>query len=222
VCLNPLIFYSKTVITLLITFCLLCNRVVAYSYQNSGNYTIYIVQEGWHTGIVLETNAIPDSLWHGISRFRQHVYLDIGWGDEFFYQEPGTNILLALRAAIFPTKSVIRVHGFRTDPIYYFSASATLFQMAVSPEQFYSLVNFIASSFIRDNNDEIILSERQERVKIFYMSKQHYHIFRTCNSWVCKALKESSIPIRSAGIITKWQLIRQLNRLDDKAIRRIH
>ncbi len=219
---DSFVFYFKKALITFLLFYIISNRVTAYNDVNPIFFSIFIVQEGWHTGIVLETASIPDSLWQGINQFQHHNYLDIGWGDEAFYQEPGINVILALRAILFPTKSVIRIHGFRTDPVLYYESYATLFELKLTQEQYYTLIRFIANSFIRKEDGKIILSTLQESYKNYFLSKRYYHLFRTCNTWVCLALKESSVPVRSSGILTRRQLIRQLNRLDRSVIRRIH
>lgn len=215
-------FCLKRVFITFLIFYIISNRVVAYNDVNTKHFSIFIVQEGWHTGIVLETTTIPDSLWNGINQFQHYNYLDIGWGDEAFYQEPGINVLLAFRAILFPTQSVIRIHGFRTDPVLYYESYASLFKLKVTQEQYYNLIRYIANSFIRNEDGKIILSKLQGNSNNYYLSKKYYHLFRTCNTWVCLALKESSIPVRSSGILTRQQLIRQLKRLDRNIISRIH
>ncbi len=186
------------------------------------NHTIYVVQEGWHTGIILETATIPDSIWHDKERYNDKKYLDIGWGDEAFYQEPSISIILAIRAVLIPTQSVIRIHAFQTHPELYYGSFASLFEVKLSNDQYNSLISFISNSFIRDKDGETILSPLHAGNRNFFLAKRKYHLFRTCNTWVCMALKESNVPFRSVGIVTRRQLARQFNRLDQKIVRKIH
>lgn len=190
-----------------------------YNTQSSSPeyYSFYIVQEYWHTGIVIETALVPDSLWPNLKHFRSHRYLDIGWGEEFFYQEPETNAFHALRAVLWPTPSAIRVHGFITDPKVYYGTYATLFEIKATPEQFYHLITFMANSFKHDDDGNLVPSYTSN----FFKAKRNYHLFRTCNTWVCKGLKGSGYKVRYRGVITRRQLIRQVKRLDADIIERI-
>lgn len=184
---------------------------------SSDYYSFYIVQEYWHTGIIIETSLVPDSLWPNLKHFRIHRYLDIGWGEEFFYQEPETNAFHALRAVLWPTPSAIRVHGFITDPKVYYGTYATLFEIKATPEQFYHLITFIANSFKHDDDGNLVPSYTSN----FFKAKRSYHLFRTCNTWVCKGLKGSGYKVRYRGVITRRQLIRQVKRLDADIVERI-
>lgn len=138
-----------------------------------------------------------------------------------FYQEPGISIILAIRAVLIPTQSVIRIHAFQTHPELYYGSFASLFEVKLSNDQYNSLISFISNSFIRDKDGETILSHCMQVTETFSLQRK-YHLFRTCNTWVCMALKESNVPFRSVGIVTRRQLARQFNRLDQKIVRKIH
>ncbi len=208
-----------TLIAKLIVAPLYCVNVNAGNTQESTPeyYSFYIVQEYWHTGIIVETALVPDSLWPSVMQFRNHRYIDIGWGEEFFYQEPETNAFHALRAVLWPTPSAIRVHGFRTEPSLYYGTYATLFKIKATPEEFYHLIKFIANSFKYDDDGNIIPSHTSS----FFKAKRNYHLFRTCNTWVCKGLSSSGYRVRYRAVITRRQLVRQVRRINTDNIERI-
>lgn len=175
--------------------------------------TIYILQQAWHTGIVLKTSTVPDSLWPGVSQFARNRYLDIGWGDEAYYQEPGVNIPLALRAVLIPTQSVIRVRGFWYHPEEVYGTNSSLFKLALNRDQYYRLIRFIANSFTLGPDGNPMLSQRKAGTNDFFLAHGKYHLFNTCNTWVALALRASTFPVRTCFIITRGQLARQLKRI---------
>ena len=71
-----------------------------------------------------------------------------------FHQEPGISIILAIRAVLIPTQSVIRIHAFQTHPELYYGSFASLFEVKLSNDQYNSLISFISNSFIRDKDGE--------------------------------------------------------------------
>jgi len=175
------------------------------------NDTVYIVQAGWHTGILLNTSSVPAVIFPEIENYRYASYIDIGWGDEKFYQAEGIPIGLALRAVIFPTSSVIRIVGYRS-PIEKLYVNGRKEAIILDSTGFSDLLNFISGNFKRDSIDRIIPSKVYGTSNIFFESTNKYHLFRTCNTWVASALKESGVEIRSCCILTARQLFRKIKK----------
>ncbi len=175
-------------------------------------YVVTIVQEGWHTGIVLKTDEVPSSHFKEIENFSSYKYLDVSWGDEKYYQHPGTNIWLAVKAILAPTPAVIRLYPFHREPGQVFPNS-TIIEITMDQKKFRSLCRFISNSFIRDKSGEIITSKIYN-ADDFFLAKRKYWLFRTCNTWVALALKGSGFDISSCCLVTANQLFRRLNKLD--------
>ena len=53
--------------------------------DRTDNKTVYIVNHGLHTGIVLPKKD-ADPYMHSFDDFKSARYLEIGWGDETYYQ----------------------------------------------------------------------------------------------------------------------------------------
>ena len=45
---------------------------------------IFVLNHGWHSGIVLKTKDINNSVLHVDSILKNYQYLEFGWGDEAF------------------------------------------------------------------------------------------------------------------------------------------
>lgn len=68
--------------------------------------TIYLVNHGWHVGIVLKRADISNVLWPESNDFSNARYLEVGWGDKEYYQTPNPHFGVAFMAILWPTPSV--------------------------------------------------------------------------------------------------------------------
>ncbi len=175
--------------------------------------TVYVVQQAWHTGIVLKTSGISPETCPGIEKYKQYTYLDISWGDERYYQHIDPGIGLALRAVLFPTTAVIKYTGIRSSVTRYYKHS-NLVQIVLDSTRFNSLCMYISKSFQRDSLNRIIPSTAYGKAEHFYLAKQEYHLFRTCNTWVIAAFEKAGLKINSFFVLTAGQLFRRLKKLE--------
>ena len=58
---------------------------------------IYLVKQYWHTAIAIQIEDIDAELFPEVELFKDFKIIDIGWGDEEFYQHPGFDSGLALK-----------------------------------------------------------------------------------------------------------------------------
>jgi len=176
---------------------------------------VWIVQQAWHTGIILTVEDIPASIWPEKIHYKKHKYIDISWGDEKFYQASASPIKLAVRAIIWPTQSVIRVFPFSNPVLSAYGQNARVRSFTFKDKEFISLCNFITESFICDENGEITSSLLDKNSRYYFLAKRKYHLFRTCNTWVALAFKKSGLNIRSCCVLNANQLFRQLDKLTE-------
>ena len=177
-------------------------------------YVVHVVQEYWHTGIIIATDDVPVELWPEIARFSDKKRIDVGWGDRDFYQVTGRPIGLAAKAILWPTPSVIRLDGFNVPVLSYYGNDARVEKIEMDEEHFYNLITFIAESFVRDEKGNIIPGDDKGESSTFFLGKRKYHLFRTCNTWVALAFKSAGYDIRSFLVLAAWQLFRQLDKID--------
>jgi uncharacterized protein (TIGR02117 family) len=174
------------------------------------NVEILVVQEAWHTGIVIETRLLPDTLLTELDRYDHFQFLDIGWGDRDFYQTPGFPVWYAFKAIFWPTTAVLRIAPFNLQPGKYYSTQAKLARIQLSENEFIQLCKFIGHSFQTNDQNRIIAS----KLAGFYIAERKYSTFRTCNTWAARALQSCGLDIRSFMVLFAWQLFRQLDRSD--------
>ncbi len=195
-----------------------CTKPVSTLYppdpDRTDNKTIYIVNHGLHTGIVLpKQNAAP--YMHSFNDFKSARYLEIGWGDETYYQEENETLWMGIRALFWPTDTVLHVVALQTDPIAYFPNSEVV-QLKLSKKGFIRLVEFIDNSFALNEKKQIIkLESGNYGTSRFYRAKGKFHLFNNCNTWSAKAIRASGFPINPYYVFTAGDLIYQLKRSED-------
>lgn len=184
---------------------------VSDSISLSTDKEIFLIKQRWHTAIVLQTSDIDSNFFPIVNQFREYKMIDIGWGDEEFYQYPDFDWELAFKALFIPTSSTLRIEGI-SMPLgmantisweLYFDLSEIVVKLIISDEQFIKILQYIDDTFYRTENQEIILSSRAGGQIIFYAAKGEYHLFNTCNTWLAKCLNHAGLNINTDIILTE-------------------
>jgi uncharacterized protein (TIGR02117 family) len=177
--------------------------------DNAVTKPVYLVSHGWHAGIVLRRADIPADLWPENVDFPYAEFLEVGWGDKQYYQTPDAHLGTTLRAALWPTSSVLHIVGFNGAVTAYYSSSEII-EIKLSEPGFELLSRYIAASFARDESGQALpLGRGLYGNSRFYLSRESYHLFNTCNVWTARALRAASVPITPSFSITVEQLMAQ-------------
>lgn len=174
---------------------------------------VFVVQSRWHTGIILKTAEADTGFWPEIVQYQNRRFIDIGWGDERFYQAQGSPLFLAARAVMWPTQSILEIDTFNSDIQRVYGKNARLIRIPVTKTQFNELCRFIANSYQRDEQGSPQLSTLYASNTRFYLATRKYHLFRTCNTWIALAFKKAGFQVRSCGVLNANQLFRQLKKI---------
>ncbi|WP_246263571.1 TIGR02117 family protein [Parasphingopyxis algicola] len=162
--------------------------------------TIYIHDNGVHTGIVLpRRNALAD--WSDLVRpdhlgDRRYAsdHLLFGWGDRTFYLEtptwgdlrPSTAI-----AALFGSDASL-VH---VDHIAAPAAADDLRPVRITPSQYRHIASAIRAQFALDEAGASQPVPGYGPADIFYEAHGRYTAFRTCNEWTGAILRNAGVRI---------------------------
>jgi len=177
--------------------------------DNASTKAIYLVSHGWHAGIVLRRADIPADLWPENVDFPYAEFLEVGWGDKQYYQTPDAHFGITLRAALWPTSSVLHIVGFSGAVTAYFPGSEII-EIKLSEPGIELLSRYIAASFARDESGQARpLGGGLYGNSWFYLSRESYHLFNTCNVWTARALHAAGVPITPSFSITVEQLMAQ-------------
>lgn len=172
--------------------------------------TVYLVSHGWHAGIVLRREDLFGKRWPIIDDFPHGEYLEIGWGDLEFYQNPEPGSWLMIRAVLQPTDSVLHVVGFEGEVTRYFPNSEVI-RIELPLENFRRLSQTIAASFELDGEGRpLSLGPGLYGNSRFYRSRESYHLFNTCNVWVARILRTAGLPVNPALSLRVEGLLEQV------------
>jgi len=171
--------------------------------------TIHVVGHGWHTGLVLTVNDIPEEVWPEVRSFSGLDHVEFGWGDEGFYRAPKITIPLCLRAAFWPTPSVVHAAGIRGTVRQFYQVS-DIVEIRLPDEQFNRLCNFIAETLARDESGDVTtLGPGIYGESVFYRANGSYYFPKTCNVWTAQALQQAGLPVRSWGALRAENVLAQ-------------
>jgi len=156
---------------------------------------IYIVNHGWHTGLVLPASLIQSRIPELQKRFGDINYIEFGWGDEGFYQAEEVTSGLTLRALFWASDTVVHAVAVSLRPEIYFPSSQ-LESICLTRREYSSLVKFVENSFSRDENGRIVATKKGIYGNSqFYQGSGDYYFMNTCNKWTAKALKSAGLDI---------------------------
>lgn len=173
---------------------------------------IYLVSHGWHAGIVLHHADLNTRDWPVLKDFPDSRYLEVGWGDRDFYRTPDPGIGLIAKAALLPTASVLHIVGFNTTAAAYFPKSEII-RIELPNDGFKQLSRRIARSFATDETGKLqSLGPGIYGNSRFYLSRERYHLFNTCNVWVARVLDSAGLPVSPLRAIRVEGLMSQARR----------
>ena len=172
--------------------------------RDNSSIEIYLIKQYWHTAIVIHREDIDTLIFPEVTMFSRFNIIDIGWGDEEFYQYDGFDAGLAFKALFYGTPSTLRVEGIGISKESYFNVSEIVIKILITPEQLDEILRFISNTVYRDSNgNPIVLSERGlGRIK-FLKANGDYHLFNTCNTWLATGLQQSGVEITDDIILTE-------------------
>lgn len=149
-------------------------------------HTLYVVDHGWHSGVVLQAQALP------ALAVTNHKYVEIGWGEERFYPARQTSVGMALRAVLWPNRSVLQVVRFSEEPRRYF---ADVSEIPTDAAGYEAAAEVIRRSFAGDLHP---LGRSLYGEGAFYRAEGTFHLLNNCHHWVTRVTDAARCkPIRS-------------------------
>jgi uncharacterized protein (TIGR02117 family) len=179
-------------------------------YRSAGHHQVYVVSHGWHTGFVIPSKKVYESIPALQDRFGLSINIEFGWGDKKFYQAEEITTVLALRAILWPTETVVHAVAVPENVNGYFSNSEAQ-RLCLNDREITSLVAYISNSFSKNKLADVkSLSEGIYGDSQFYKGAGSYHMFNTCNEWTAKGLKSIGMDIQPATKVTAESIMSYL------------
>lgn len=161
---------------------------------------IYLATNGLHTDFYLPTVTEhidwKDYIEHQDfkSPYTLPPYMGFGWGDRGFYLETATwkdlTFKNAFKAIFLPSETLMHVTYLNGTP----QVSERVKKLILTPQQYRALVAYIQKGFVqKDYPYEHLVDSGYGNKDTFYLGTGRFHLFRTCNVWVNKGLKEIGV-----------------------------
>lgn len=174
------------------------------------DFPVYVVDHGGHTGVVLDRELAKQYLPSINEEFVHSRYIEVGWGDEDFYQSREKTTKLRMQAVLYPTNAVLRVTEVPIDPEKYYP-NIEVKKLMVTRTGFRKMLSYIYKTFKRNSNGNPVKTGKGLHVHdLFYQAKGKFHVFNTCNTWTAKILKEAGLPVSSFLTITSDDIMDQI------------
>lgn len=174
--------------------------------------SIYVIGQGWHVGLAVRRTDIPRGLVPESADFPAADYLELGWGDWDYYQAGDPGLWLTLKAAFWPTASVLHVVGVRGAVSDRFGGFEIV-RLDVPHRGVAALAAFIHRSFARDAAAKAEpIGPGWGRDSLFYPARGTFHMFNTCNTWTAHALEAAGYPLGMLKPFTADQLMTKVRR----------
>ncbi|MCA3388770.1 MAG: DUF2459 domain-containing protein [Roseomonas sp.] len=181
----------------------------ALAFAGSAGQRIWVVSNGWHSGIVLARADVPESVIPEIADFPQARFFEFGWGDAEFYPAREAGAWLALRAA-FPGPAVMHVAGLPDHPARIWP-NVTILPFAVDADALRRLLDFLRRSFDRAGAGRAVVTARGiYPFSLFYPATGRFHVFNNCNTWTAQALTAMGLGASLGGVNTADDLISRI------------
>jgi len=181
----------------------------AFALARESAHRIWVVSNGWHSGIVLARPDVPESVIPEIADFPQARFVEFGWGDAEFYPAQEAGAWLALRAA-FPGPAVMHVAGLPDHPARIWP-QVTILPFAMNAEALSRLLVFLRNSFDRAGAGRAAASARGiYPFSLFYPATGRFHLFNNCNTWTAQALTAMGLGASLGGVNTADDLISRI------------
>lgn len=172
---------------------------------------VYLVRHSWHAGLAVRRSDIADGRWPILKDYPEAEYLEVGWGDAGYYPARDPGVGSALRAGLWPTKSVLHVVPVSRGVPSTFRHN-TVVRIPVGPRQLKGLVEFVAQSFDVDSAGAGVPTGPGYFVgSQFYEARLPYHVFNNCNHWAAAALEAAGCDVSPRWTFTVGQVLRQAN-----------
>lgn len=176
------------------------------------NHVVFVVNHGWHTGIVVDRNEAAAALPPLEGEAAAARYIEFGWGDVGYYTAPAESYALMVAAVVASRGSVLHVVGLDVAPAQAFP-NAAVERLVVSDAGFRAVMARIAATFQRgDDGRAVALGPGLYGASRFYRAHGHYWAGNTCNTWIAAMLRETGCPITPAYAMSAGNVMFQARR----------
>ena len=178
--------------------------------------TVSVTSNGWHTGIVVAVEDIPDTVLPEIADFPDARFVEFGWGDAAFYPDQEAGMAQGLAAIMTKSPAVMHVAGLWGQPSRVFP-EAEVVVLTLDTKQFAALLTYLDGSFDRGGEERVASSAPGlYDFSLFYPARGAFHLGNTCNHWTAEGLAAAGLDIDPSGKRRASTLMRAVRKVADE------
>lgn len=173
---------------------------------------LHLYSNGFHSDIGAPASIFPED--HALRRlYPEARSFLIGWGEEHFYQSPGTDLMLGLDAIIPPSPTVFHI-AYNAAPSSVYLGPTDDTAVAVSAEGAAAFVALVDKYLALDAARDAIPVARGKVVgrSMFLRSRGSFHLFNVCNHWMAKALRAAGVNVNTRAAWMAGPMVEQVRR----------
>lgn len=177
-----LLFSGRTVPALLLLLLL-----AAHAPATAAPDSVLVVRHSWHPGILIPMPA-AEPLLVGNLRDARPRYVEVGWGDRGYYPDPNPGFWTLLRAALWPTPSVIQIVAVNR-PVEHFAPEGPIIAVTLPDSLRDDLLAFVLDELTLEDGDPIDVAPSLYGDGRFFAADRRYHVLHNSNQWAARALR---------------------------------
>ncbi len=153
---------------------------------------VFLNTNGVHVDFILPVGYLEPEFRKQLGVLPLTQYVAFGWGDRNFYvktpQWSDLTFPVAFKALFLKSSTAMHV-------TFYPSKIDSWKMLALCDEQLATLIDYINSSFVKDENGKLVKMdfEGYNRFDTFFKARGSFSMFKTCNVWVNRGLKEAEV-----------------------------
>ncbi len=185
----------------------------AAGFAQDETHTIFVTSNGWHTGIVISRNDLPDGAIPETADFPRAKFFEFGWGDADFYPDREAGLAKGLGAIMSSSPAVVHLVNLWGPPDQVFQ-EAEVVQLSIGADALAALIDFLNDSFDRGGADRVAASAPGLYSSSgFYPATGEFHYGNTCNHWTARGLAAAGFDIDPSGMRRASALMRAVRKL---------
>jgi len=187
-----LLLLSLPILYLIVSIILTSITINKSSKNSSEGHTVYLSSNGVHLDIVIPKHLITPQLISDLKILPNNTYLAFRWGDENFYlytpQWKDLTFNNAFKALFLKSSTLVHLTKYN-------NIQKDWVKIDINDTELNKLNLYINKTFKLDKfkNKIIIPNKGYSLNDDFYYANGSYSCFKTCNSWVNSAFKESGL-----------------------------
>lgn len=174
---------------------------------------VLAVNIGWHVGLAFAAGDLDPAVFPEVADFPEARWIEVGWGDAGFYQDPDPGLGAMLDAAFASEAAVLHLVAMPVEPERYLPG-AEVVAIPLDDGRFARLVAHVASQVDRGGRPRAeAIGPGLYPVSRFYPAFGRFSLERTCNTWAAQALAAAGVPVDPAGVVRAGTLMSRIGKL---------